>query len=115
MEQFKEIIDTYLINYEKFENGKISFDCDYGELIFYNNKNSKKLIVYGIYIFPLYRQQGLCRNILKYLIDNGANQFSCLCVQSVLSKLLYNYLSRFTYKNKKFKNTKTGFIYTIKN
>lgn len=114
MEQFKEIIDAYLINYEKFEKGKIPFDCDFGELIFYKS-NSKKLILYGIYIFPEYREKGLCRDILYYMIDNCPENFNSVCVQSVLSKVLYEYLLRFTYKNKKFKNTKSGFVYVIKN
>ena len=114
MEQFKEIIDSYLLNYSKFENGKVSFDCDFGELIFYKN-NSKKLILYGIYIFPEYRQKGLCRDILYYLINNCPNQFTSVCVESVLSKVLHEYLLRFKYKNKNFKNTKSGFVYVIKN
>ena len=110
MDQFKEIIDAYLTNYSKFENGKIPFDCDYGELIFYKDK-SQNLILYGIYIFPEYRQQGLCRDILYYLIDKCPQQCNHVCIKSVLSKILYEYLLRFTYKNKKFKNTKNGFIY----
>lgn len=110
MDQFKEIIDAYLTNYSKFENGKIPFDCDYGELIFYKDK-SQNFILYGIYIYPEYRQQGLCRSILQYLIDNCPNQCKNVCVQSVLSNILYAYLTRFTYKNKQFKKTKTGFIY----
>jgi hypothetical protein len=110
MEQFKEIIDAYISNYSKFENGKIPFDCDYGELIFYKDK-SQNLILYGIYIFSEYRQQGLCRDILQYLIDKCPQQCKHVCVQSVLSKILYEYLLRFTYKNKKFKNTINGFIY----
>lgn len=114
MEQFKEIIDAYLLNYSKFEKGKVPFDCDYGELIFYKD-NTKRLILYGIYIFPEYRQQGFCRNILHYLIDRCPEGFNSVCVQSVLSNILYAYLTRFTYKNKKFKNTKNGFVYVIKN
>ena len=112
MDQFKLIIDTYLSNYYNFEKGKIPFDCDYGELIFYKD-NSTKLILYGIYLFPEYRQQYICRNILHYLIDNCSAKFKYVCVESVLSKVLYEYLERFEYKNKKFKNTRTGFVYKI--
>jgi len=114
MEQFKEIIDAYLLNYSKFQKGKNQFDCDFGELIFYKS-NSKKLILYGIYIFPEYREKGLCRYILEYLIDNCPQQFDSVCVESVISKILFEYLLRFTYKNKQFKNTKSGFVYKIKN
>lgn len=113
MDQFKEIIDTYIENYLKFENGKVNFDCDYGELIFFK-ENDNFLVLHGIYIFPEHRNKGLCREILHYLIEQCANKFKYICVQSVISKNLYEYLLRFRYKNKKFKNTKTGFVYVIK-
>lgn len=114
MDKFREIIDNYISNYNSFVKGKVSFDCDYGELIFYK-KNNDICILYGIYIFPEYREKGYCREILHHLIDKSENRFKYFCVESVLSKILYNYLLRFTYKNKKFKNTKSGFIYNIKN
>jgi RimJ/RimL family protein N-acetyltransferase len=114
MDQFKEIIDAYIENYNIFEKGKVNFDCDYGELIFYK-ENDNLLVLHGIYIFPQYRNKGLCRDILYYLIDQCTNKFKYFCVQSVISKILYNYLLRFKYKNKKFKNTKSGFVYVIKN
>jgi len=114
MDKFREIIDNYISNYNSFVKGKVSFDCDYGELIFYK-KNNGICILYGIYIFPEYREKGYCREILQYLIDKSENRFKYFCVESVLSKILYNYLLRFTYKNKNFKNTKSGFIYLIKN
>lgn len=112
MEQFKEIIDAYIFNYSKFEKGKVSFDCDYGELIFVKT-NKQILILYGIYIFPEYRKKGACCDILHYLIDKSEGQFKSVSVQSVVSNVSYDYLSRFTYKNKKFKNTKSGFFYEI--
>lgn len=114
MDQFKGIIDAYMSNYNSFEKGKISFDCDYGELIFYK-ENDNFLVLHGIYIFAEHRKKGLCRDILYYLIDQCNNKFKYFCVQSVISKILYNYLLRFKYKNKKFKNTKSGFVYVIKN
>ena len=114
MEQFTEIIDEYITNYESFEKGKVSFDCDYGELTFLKDDNdADTLILYAIFIFPEYREKGLCRNILHYLIDNAPTKYKYVCVQSVLSKVLYEYLLRFTYKDKKFKNTKNGFIIKI--
>ena len=112
MEQFKEIIDAYFTNYSSFEKGKVSFECDYGELIF-DKRNDDILTLHSIYIFPQYREKGLCRDILRYLIDNCSGKFKYFCVQSVLSEILYMYLLRFTYSNKKFKNTINGFVYKI--
>ena len=112
MEQFTEIIDAYTLNYESFEKGKISFDCDYGELTFLKEQGNM-LILYAIYILPQYREKGICRYILHYLIDKAPEKFKYVCVQSVLSKILYEFLLRFKYKDKKFNNTKNGFIYNI--
>ena len=44
MEKFREIIDTYLFNYDLYENGKLEFECDYGELIFYKRKRNMLLV-----------------------------------------------------------------------
>jgi hypothetical protein len=112
IEKFTEIMTTYLSNYSTYEYGKVIFECDYGELIFIKEK-SEILNVFSICIIPEYRKNGLCRNILHYLIDNSVNKFKYICVQSVLSKILYEYLLRFNYKNKKFKRVKDGFIYKI--
>jgi hypothetical protein len=109
MESFIEIIDTYISNYPSYNiNEKIIFECEYGELIFFKD-NSDFLIIFGIFIEPKYRQRGFCREILYYLIDNGSTKFKKLCVQSVLSKILYEYLLRFNYKNKNFKLKQDGF------
>ena len=113
MKNFIELIDTYLSNYSTYKNGKVELECEQGELIFYKKKPNV-ITIHGIYIYPEYREKGLCRGILQYLIDNiGSNRFEFLCVQSVLSKILYEYLERFTYKNKKFMNKKMGFFYSL--
>jgi hypothetical protein len=112
MDQFKEIIEAYFTNYSSFEEGKVTFDCDYGELTFYK-RNVDICVLNGIYIFPQYRKKGFCRDILQYLIDKCSDKCQYFCVESVISKILYMYLLRFTYNNKKFKLVKTGFIYKI--
>jgi len=113
MDQFKEVVNAYINNYDSFEKGKICFDFNYGELIFLKDQDNM-LILYAIFIFPQYRGKGLCRNILHYLIDKAQQEkIKYVCVQDVLSTILYKYLLRFTYKDKKFKNTKKGFIYKI--
>ena len=114
MTNFIELIDTYLSNYSTYKNGKVEFECTQGELIFYKKKR-RVLTVHGIYIYPEYRQQGLCKSILQHLIDSAPNlnKFDFLCVQSVLSKILYEYLLRFTYKNKRFTNKIHGFLYSL--
>ena len=112
MNTFTEIIDTYIANYYTYKNGKVEFDCKYGELIF-NKDNSNTLIVFGIYIFPEYRRTGICQDILQYLVDAGAKKFKWLSIQAVLSKILYDYLLRFEYKNKQFSLEKEGFFYKL--
>lgn len=113
MDGFIESIDKYLSNYSTYEKGKIVFDCEGGELIFYKN-NLDMLTLFGIYISSEYRQQGFCRNILCYLIDCAEKyNFKYFCVQSVLSKILYEYLLRFEYKNKNFKLKNVGFVYVV--
>ena len=114
MEQFIEIIDTYFLNYDLYETGKVEFECDYGELIFFKG-NRNMLTLFGIYIHPEYRQQGFCRNILHYLIEKSKGRFKYILVESVMSKILYEYLLRFRYKNRKFKRIYEGFMYKIKN
>jgi len=113
MDGFIESIDKYLSNHSTYEKGKVEFDCEGGELIFYKN-NSNMLTLFGIYVSPEYRQKGFCRNILHYLIDSAKKfNFKYFCVQSVLSKILYEYLLRFEYKNKKFNLKKIGFVYRV--
>jgi len=113
MDKFKEIIDTFLSNYSTYNDGKVAFECETGELIFFK-KNTNVLTIYGIYIFPEYRQNGICREILHYLIDSSScRKFKKLCVQSVLSNILYDYLCRFEYKNKSFSLQKAGFFYDL--
>ncbi len=112
MDQFKEIIDAYFTNYSSFEKGKVIFDCDYGELIFYKT-DTERFVLHGIYVEPNYRNKGCCRFILQYIIDQCSGKFTELCVESVISKILYIYLLRFTYNGKQFRNTEDGFIYEI--
>lgn len=113
MEKIIELIDTYLSNYSTYENGKVYFENEYCELIFIKNK-LPIIIIHGIYIFPEHRQKGYCKDILCYLIDNGSKNFKYLCVQSVLSKVLYEYLLRFNYNSKYFEIKKDGFFYKLK-
>jgi hypothetical protein len=115
---FISMVDTYIQNYDCYpENEQISFECEYGELIFHKNTKNKNtthtIILYGIYIHPIYRKQGLCTKILRYLIDRSKGRFTYCMVEAVLSNILYDYLLRFSYQNKKFKNTRYGFVYMI--
>jgi RimJ/RimL family protein N-acetyltransferase len=113
MNKFREIIDEYLTNYKSYEEGRVSFDCIYGDLIF-NKQNDDICILHSIYICPKYRNQGFCREILRYLIDQCTNKFKYFCVETVISKILYSYLLRFKHNNKKFINTRDGFIFKLK-
>jgi hypothetical protein len=50
MDEFIESIDKYLSNYSRYEKGKVEFDCECGELIFYKNIPNV-LTLFGIYKF----------------------------------------------------------------
>lgn len=114
MNPFTEIIDIYIAQYASFDIGKISFDCDYGELTFLKTTNPNDLILYAVYVFPDYREKGYCRRVLHYMIDQAPNgRFAHVWVQSVLSKVLFEYLERFEYKGRTFQHTKHGFKYRL--
>ena len=72
--------------------------------------NKKILIIHTIYIKIEYRNQGYCKNFIKYLIDKSDDK-TCIIIQSVLSKILYDFLLRFEYNNQKFLLKKEGFIW----
>jgi len=107
-ENFYEIIDYYLNNYVIFKLGKVSIDCVYGSIEFVKTLK-KSIIVHEIFIGEQYRNQGLCREFIKYLIDNTEGKK--IIIQSVLSKILYDYLIRFEYTGKKFILKKEGFVF----
>lgn len=114
MEKFLELIDDFLLNYSTYNHGKHEFECEYGEVIFFKNSKKKDtIIIHGIYIYPEYRNKGFCKNILIYLIDKCSKTFQYLCIQSVISKILYDYLLRFEYKNKHFILKRDGFFYKL--
>jgi hypothetical protein len=112
LKDFTEIVNTYLNNYPSHKKEKQTFECEYGEIIF-NKEFSNVITIFGILINPKYRKHGIFTYILQYLI-NKCNElkFKYLCIQSVISKPLYSYLSRYKYKNKKFTlNTEDGSFY----
>jgi N-acetylglutamate synthase-like GNAT family acetyltransferase len=107
---FYQIVDCYLENFNSFQiNKKIEFECEVGCIEFFKCSNTNKIIVHSIYIKEQYRKKGLCGEFIKYLIDKiGDTQ--TLVIQSVLSKILYEYLSRFDYNKTIFVIKKEGFI-----
>ena len=112
MEEFIKIIDAYYEKYSTYADGKVVFECDFGELTFYK-KDPRYITIFSICVVPEYRQQGICSNIFKYIINKNNRRFKYFMVESVLSKILYEYLLRFKYKDKKFRLESSGFIYKI--
>lgn len=108
----ESIIDKYLNNYDTYEKGKNTFESDIGTITFM--KNNRSITVFEIYIELKYRQTGQCKKFLEYLIDRCIDLNINIEIISVISKILYNYLCRFTYKGLKFKLNKNGFILNIK-
>lgn len=105
-----DIIQEYISNRGNYGNGKVPFDYMHGELIFLN-EIPEQITLFGIYIHPEYRRQGMCRHILCTLIDCGIrHHIKSVAIISVLSKILYEYLKRFRYKTFKFTQTTQGWI-----
>jgi len=113
MPSFTEMIDAYLWNYESFEQGKVSFDCDYGELTFIKDRDDT-IVLYAIFVYPEHREKGKCRDAITYIIERAHTRFTYLSIQSVLSKILYEYLLRYSYQGNNFILTKDGFIMNMK-
>jgi len=108
---FTQIIEHYLNNFDLYEKcKKYSYICIYGSIEFFKSNDIKKIIVHEIYIEEQFRRIGLCSNFIKYFIDklNGTNKI--FVIQSVLSKILYEYLLRFNYNEYKFFLKKDGFV-----
>jgi hypothetical protein len=91
---------------------KFCYECEFGSTEFVQDSNNlkKKIIVHEIYVKEQYRNQGLCKGFIKDLIDKLEKK-NILVIQSVLSKILYYFLLRFEYLDKKFILKKEGFVY----
>ena len=76
-------------------------------IISFINNQSNKLIIHEIFVKEEFRNKGLCKEFIKYLIDKFPHKK--IIIQSVLSKILYNFLLRFEYKNRYFMLKKEGF------
>lgn len=105
-----KIVDYYLKNFNTFQiNKKIEFECEYGSIEFYKYSNTNKIVVHSIYIKKQFRKKGLCGEFIKYLLDMIEGN-KILVIQSVLSKILYEYLERFEYNKTIFVLKKEGFV-----
>lgn len=116
-DDFTQIVEHYLDNFCKLQyKNKYCYNCLYGSIEFYKSYDDNKIIVHEVYILEQYRRNGLCGNFIKYLIDkieemNKIKKMNkILVIQSVLSKILYDYLLRFNYNKYIFVLKKEGFV-----
>ena len=110
-DDFIQIVEHYLDNFCKLQyENKYYYNCIYGSIEFYKSTNNNKIIVHEIYILEQYRRNGLCGNFIKFLIDKIVGTHKILVIQSVLSKILYDYLLRFNYNKYTFVLKKEGFV-----
>lgn len=86
------------------------YDTIEGNLRFViNNKNL--IIIDVIYVKECFRQKGILKKFLQHVVDYSSNTTQIkFMIVSVLSKILYEYLERFTYNDHKFKLTRDGFL-----
>ncbi len=67
---FNEIVDYYLKNFNTFQiNKKTEFECEYGSIEFIKYSNPNKIIVHSIYIKKQYRRKGLATILFKHLLE----------------------------------------------
>lgn len=105
------LLDTYIANYHTYPKGKVTLECEKGEVIFWKEARPNTLTVFGIYVHPAYQNQGLCSSFIKHLICVGKQTPWCnkVAVVSVLSKPLYEFLMRFQYGGYTFDCKNDGF------
>lgn len=108
---FFHIVDYYLDNTNMLNTGTNGFNCEYGSIEFIKLSSSNVVIIHEIYVKTQYRNKGMCKDFIKYLIDKLKNKQKII-IRSVLSKILYEFLLRFEYAQNKFVINKEGFVYT---
>ena len=108
MDCVSDLVIEFLTHFESYTSGNVEFNCDIGTFQFRKTENINEIIVFEIFILEEHRNKGLCKHFLKVLVDNIGSK--SLCIESVLSKPLYNLLSKFEYKGYKFKIKKEGFV-----
>lgn len=111
MLSFNDASTEYVNNISYLCLGKISYETEYG-IITFLNENNKDIVIFEIYILPEYRNSGKCKNLLSFIIDElTRKKIKRLHIVTVISKVLYNFLDRWIYKNKKWSKNKMGFTY----
>jgi len=108
MFSFRTAFDDYVINLDIFEYETIE-----GSLRFVKN-DSNMIIIDEIYVKKEFRQRGILKifleHVTNYMIKNKNKQFM---IQSVISKILYDYLIRYEKNGCKFMLTKSGFLLKV--
>ena len=106
------LLDTFVAHYDTYPLGEIVMECEEGEIIFWKKTaNPTNLAIFGLYVHPSRRNQGICRRLLQHLVDVGKQTKECeqVCVLSVLSKPLHEYLLRFRHQGCRFRLKYDGF------
>jgi hypothetical protein len=110
-DNFTQIVEHYLDNFTEYlVDNKYCYNCIYGSIEFYKSVNNNKIIVHEINVLEQYRRNGLCCNFIKFVIDKIEGTKKIFIIQSVMSKILYEYLLRFNYNKYKFILKKEGFV-----
>jgi hypothetical protein len=109
---FESAIDAYINGWNEEPLGKREMECNHGCITFhkYPNNGLDTITLFGIFIYKNDRRQGHCRKILEHLVDVFLLHGYDFMIESVLSKPLFDYLSRFQYKGCSFTIQKTGFL-----
>lgn len=105
-EFFIESFNSYKNNFSTLPiNTTTTFDNSNFEIRFIK-VNKTDIIINSIFVSVEYQKKGILSKFLEYICKNDKINFK---IVDVMSNILYNYLLKFRFNNKKFKLKEDGF------
>jgi len=103
---------SFITAFDDHIKNKVIYDYNTieGNLRFVKNKSI--IIIDVIFLHECFRRRGILKKFLHHVVNSVKIFKFKFMIQSVLSKILYEYLLRFNYDGHTFKLCKDGFLLT---